>query len=154
MLRFRDGLLAETKEYLDTQLVVDVSCRGGEVFVCTQHFMGHSLIRIDGDQARVQTYTQNWHTVRTFAGRHHDLIHGGRYLDRFEKRGSEWRVAEQLVMHDSIMEQPSTVDLSRQNSGLLGQNEVALGARKPEDPPYTFLGSLPEGGYLGIPATS
>jgi hypothetical protein len=56
-------------------------------FVYTQHFMGHSLIRFEGDRARVQTYTQNWHTVRNFAGHLQDVIHGGRYLDVFEKRG-------------------------------------------------------------------
>jgi hypothetical protein len=120
--------------------------------VCTQHFMGHSLIRIDGNTARVQTYTQNWHTVRNFNGRSHDLIHGGRYLDKFEKRGTEWRVSDRLVMHDWILEQPTTVDISRQNPGLLGQDQVALSARKPDDALYTFLGGLPTGGYLGVPA--
>jgi uncharacterized protein len=35
VLRFRDGLLIETKEYLDTQLVVDVLCRGGHVAVAS-----------------------------------------------------------------------------------------------------------------------
>jgi hypothetical protein len=121
-------------------------------FVCTQHFMGHSLIRIEGSSARVQTYTQNWHTVRKFSGHAHDVIHGGRYLDKFEKRGSEWRVSDRLVMHDWIMESPSTVDVSHQNPGLLGQAELALSARKPDDPLYTFLGGLPTGGFFGQPA--
>jgi len=31
VLRFRDGKLIQTKEYLDTQLVVDVLCAGGAV---------------------------------------------------------------------------------------------------------------------------
>jgi ketosteroid isomerase-like protein len=31
ILRFRDGQLIETKEYLDTALVVDVLCGGGQV---------------------------------------------------------------------------------------------------------------------------
>lgn len=119
-------------------------------FVCTQHFMGHSLIRFEGDRARVQTYTQNWHTVRNFAGKLHDVIHGGRYLDVFEKRGDDWRVVNRLVMHDWIMERPTTVDLSHQNPGLLGQAEVAISARKPEDPLYTFLGGLRTGGFLGV----
>jgi hypothetical protein len=121
-------------------------------FVCTQHFMGHSLIRVDGNQADVQTYTQNWHTVRNFAGHTHDVIHGGRYLDKFEKRGDEWRVSNRLVMVDWIKETPNTVDLSHQNPGLLGQAEVALGARKPDDSLYKFLGQLSGDGFDRLPA--
>ena len=31
VLRFRDGLIVESKEYLDTALVIDVLCGGGQV---------------------------------------------------------------------------------------------------------------------------
>jgi enolase len=34
----------------------------------------------------------------------------------------------------------------------IGQACARAGARKPDDPLYTFLGGLPEGGFLGIPA--
>src|SRR5688572_2083819 len=67
--------------------------------VRTQHFLGGSLIRfVDSHHANVETYSQNFHTVRSDAESAYDLIQGGRYLDKMEKRGDEWRIIDRIVM--------------------------------------------------------
>ena len=100
------------------------------------------MIRINGAAARVESYSQNWHTVRDFAGRSHDIIHGGRYLDKFEKRGDDWRVIDRVVIVDWVLEKPNTVDLSKPTPGLLGCDSNPIGGWYPDDPLYSFLGSL------------
>jgi hypothetical protein len=113
--------------------------------VCTQHFMGNSLIRIEGSFARVETYTRNWHTLRNAAGDLYDIIHGGRYLDKMEKRGSEWRIIDRLVMFDFVLENPKTVDIAH---GFLGNINIPVSTRYPEDALYKFLGGLTVSGCL------
>ncbi len=108
--------------------------------VRTQHFIGNLLIRIDGDRARTEMYSRNWHTFRTAAGRLHDVIQGHRYLDKLEKRGGEWRIFDRLCITDWLMENPQSLDLTQ---GALGQEQLRLGRRAPDDPLYRFLGAIP-----------
>jgi len=117
-------------------------------FVKTQHFLGSSLIRINGTTASVETYTHNWHTAKSAAGYQHDILQGARYLDKFEKRGDEWRISDRVVVTDWIMENPRTVDFSH---GVLGQSGHVTGARYPEDPQYSHLGGFAPGGAFGAP---
>lgn len=56
--------------------------------ILTQHTLQQSNIDIDGAQAHVETYYQ-------FIARNRDeslVLAGGRYLDRFAKRDSGWRI--------------------------------------------------------------
>ena len=114
--------------------------------VCTQHFMGNSLIRIDGKFANVETYMRNWHTLQDENGQKSDLIHGGRYLDKFEKRNDEWRVIDRLVMFDFVLENPTTAEFA---DGCLGQKNIPVSTRFPDDAQYRFHGGFSVGGYLG-----
>lgn len=100
----------------------------------TMHIIGNVLMTIRGDRADVESYFYGYHRV-TIDGVKQDVIGAGRYLDRFEKRGDEWRVAERLVMTDWFRHHPDSADWS---AGLLGQR-IDLGARRPEDPSYTML---------------
>jgi SnoaL-like domain len=55
----------------------------------THHVLLQSTIDIDGGTAHSETYYQ-------FVARNRDesvVLAGGRYVDRLEKRGSEWRIA-------------------------------------------------------------
>ena len=54
---------------------------------------------LEGDTAKVETQVLSYHRV-DFGTDHHDTIIGGRYLDRFEKRDGEWRIAERTMMYD------------------------------------------------------
>ena len=71
----------------------------------------------------------------------------GRYLDRFEKRGSEWRIADRTVVYDWIDE--------RVCSGLPQEDPARFGKRKPtgarmqQDPLYPFLAAVRSAGGHG-----
>ena len=54
----------------------------------TQHALLQSTIDLAGDTAHAETYYQ-------FAARNRDgtlMLAGGRYIDRLERRGAEWRI--------------------------------------------------------------
>jgi hypothetical protein len=55
------------------------------------HLIGNILIVLDGDKAKVESYL--W-SVSVLPGENpRQVFVCGRYLDRFEKRNDEWRVA-------------------------------------------------------------
>jgi hypothetical protein len=62
----------------------------------------------------------------------------GRYCDRFEKRGEEWRVADRTVVYDWIEEQtpPNANEAER-----FGARQP-IGSSSPADPIYGLLSSL------------
>jgi SnoaL-like domain len=101
----------------------------------TMHMIGNILITIRGSRADVESYFHGYHRITMPNDRKVDVIGSGRYLDRFERRGDEWRIAERLVMTDWFREYPDSADWTQ---GLLGQR-VDLGGRYPNDPSYSLL---------------
>ena len=99
------------------------------------HMLGNILIRLDGVIARVETYF--WSVNVLTGGAIREAIVCGRYLDRFERRGDEWRIAERMVVHDWFRESPDTGDWSK---GPFGWADLALGSAAPHDSSYTWLG--------------
>lgn len=63
----------------------------------TQHFMGNMLIEVDGDRARAETYAVAYHRREDAEGNGKDDVMGIRYVDRFERRGGEWKIAHRVV---------------------------------------------------------
>jgi hypothetical protein len=60
-----------------------------------QHYITNQSIDLDGDQAHVETY---WLcVVKQLDSEAGDAL-GGRYLDRFERREGEWRIAKRVVV--------------------------------------------------------
>lgn len=117
----------------------------------SQHHTTNEIIDLDldNDLARVESYVIACHPVGPetsllFApedGKRHLRFVGGRYLDRFERRDGEWRIARRVSM----------VDWSR--ADLLGdelwdsfREELTAGGI-PDDPSFTDLGFTP--GRLG-----
>jgi hypothetical protein len=68
-------------------------------------------------------------------GGREDVIFGGRYLDRFEKRDEEWRIAQRRVLMDYFQHQPAARDL-----GAFGALPVT-GGHYPSDPLYESAAS-------------
>lgn len=77
----------------------------------TQHHVGNVLIAVDGARAHSEAYWVAHHRILAngpgeeagiFASRgiDEDLFIGGRYIDRFECRGSVWRIAHRIGVHD------------------------------------------------------
>ena len=103
----------------------------------TQHFIGNSWIQFDSPTtAQGQTYVVAVHLAATTFGAE-ELTYGARYLDRFEKRGDEWRIKERTVVVD--YSRTGTSDLHRDDS------LPCLGGRAPNDPFYRILSMTKDG---------
>jgi hypothetical protein len=60
--------------------------------VSNHHMIGNTLFEVEGDEAFGEVYFHAYHKVKSEAG-FDDLIVAGRYLDRYERRGGEWKMA-------------------------------------------------------------
>ena len=89
---------------------------GSDAIRVTQHVLGQSLIELDGAAARVETQVNSYHRVDMGEGDRDTLI-GGRYLDRLEKRGGEWRIAERTMLYDWYQDFGASIDWSQ---GVMG----------------------------------
>jgi hypothetical protein len=73
------------------------------------------LIEVDGDVARSESYLVAYHRVE-HDGREFDSLLGARYVDRFERRSGEWRIAQRSVIvdwerFDEVQDPPAGLDL-------------------------------------------
>lgn len=99
----------------------------------SQHTIGNILIRLRGDHADVESYYRGYHRVRNGA-KAVDSIQAGRYVDRFEKRDDEWRIARRKVVVDWFREYDDAGDWEK---GPAGHSEIKPGERHPADYSYT-----------------
>lgn len=90
---------------------------GSDAIANTQHVLGQSVIDLDGDGARVETQVISYHRVNMGEGERDTCI-GGRYLDRMEKRGGEWRIAARLMLYDWYQDWGQAIDWSQGVMGL------------------------------------
>ncbi|MDB5725757.1 MAG: gamma-hexachlorocyclohexane dehydrochlorinase [Novosphingobium sp.] len=97
----------------------------------TQHFICNTLMTIDGASADVESYFFGFHRINGPDGKF-DLIAGGRYADRFEKRDDEWRIIERLVITDWYRQFEDSADWSNGMLGLM----IQPGGRFPDDETY------------------
>lgn len=97
----------------------------------THHSITNTLIEIDGDRAWAETYCTALHILGP-PGAETELVVGGRYLDRLERRGEGWQITERLYVMDWNRQQPATM----QDSGGLFDTLLRRGARWPDDPLY------------------
>ncbi len=99
----------------------------------TAHRVTNVLIEFDGEMsARVESYVWAYHNMVVDGGSREDVIFGGRYLDRFEQRQNQWRIASRRLIMDYFQHFPAATSL-----GVFGSLDVN-GARYPEDPLYTY----------------
>jgi len=67
----------------------------------TGHSLSTCIIDIEGDVAYSETYCTTFHCdMRDEDGKLVDVYAAGRYLDRFERRNGEWRIAYRQVVVD------------------------------------------------------
>jgi hypothetical protein len=65
--------------------------------LATQHYVTNSTIDLDGDTAHVETY---FICSMRLDPDHEISFSGGRYVDRFERRDGEWRIAARTVISE------------------------------------------------------
>jgi hypothetical protein len=104
----------------------------------TLHAISNVMMRLDGSEARVQCYYNAIERLRRKDGTANDVTFLGRYLDRFEKRGGEWKIAHRQVMIDSWRIYADSCDWER---GIFG-TRFEPGKRGAEDPSAELFGDL------------
>lgn len=98
------------------------------------HFIGNEYVEVDGDTAYSETYFISYATI-TAQDSPATRSRGGRYLDRFERQGGEWKIARRVL-----------VDEWSRLDGLpapIAPPAGRVGLRSKDDPVYTFR---PSGG--------
>jgi hypothetical protein len=92
-----------------------------------QHIVTNHRVELHGDHADTETYFVS--VAKKFGSGTLEQV-GGRYLDLFEKRGSEWRIKDRLV----LLEWQCVGDASQMAERLSAANR---GSRDKNDPSYT-----------------
>lgn len=67
--------------------------------VVAMHFAGNVLIEVEGDIAFAESYMLAFRAYDD-SGRHFNRTRALRFVDRFERRASEWRISERVVTDD------------------------------------------------------
>jgi hypothetical protein len=75
-------------------------------FRTTMHKLGQALIEIEGDSAECETYAICHHVAAEDGRDTQDSVMGIRYLDRFERRDGEWRIARRQLRWEWIRHDP------------------------------------------------
>lgn len=70
-----------------------------------QHMIGNTLIEVEGDEAFGEVYFNAYHKVQGENG-FDDIIIAGRYLDRYEKRDGQWKMAYRSELVDWSRTEP------------------------------------------------
>lgn len=102
-----------------------------------QHHITTVNIKIDGDYAEGEIYVLAFHKVKLEQGSC-DLLIGGRYFDKYEKREGVWKYAYHAIVADwANYHNPSIVDL--EHPMLQGSY---FGKPGQADPSYEFFSLL------------
>lgn len=108
----------------------------------TQHLVSNVMIEVDGDTAHVESCLNGYHEIPADyppglntngifydrPGERYVSIVGGRYIDRFERRDGEWRIAQRAGLYDWIQV------LDYTDGGLSHSPDAALGKWGDGDP--------------------
>jgi hypothetical protein len=102
-----------------------------------QHNVTTVNFAISGDSAEGEVYMLATHTVDA-GDRDVDVIVGGRYLDKYEKRAGTWKFIERKIVTDwAHINDPSSVDLSHPIT-----KDTPRGTPDADDPSYQFFSLL------------
>lgn len=105
----------------------------------TKHSISQMLVQVDGHKAAAETYFTAFHLRPNAQGELYDEFVSGRYLDIFEKRGGEWRIAKRMRAFDYFRHFQDPCEWASSSLGVR-----RMGAHKPNDIVYTLFGELAE----------
>jgi hypothetical protein len=103
------------------------------------HMISNILIKLQGQDAAVESYFLALQTSTDQESLWQETFLCGRYVDRFECRSGEWRVADRTVVYDWLEERPRPELADPQE--LFGVRQP-VGSQAPSDPVYALLQSL------------
>ena len=101
-------------------------------FEATQHSISNALFKVDGDKANGEIYALAYH--RTHPPDAQEIVIGGRYLDRYERRNGTWKFIHRSLALDWANVRP--VDPAAYQQFAAG---AALGRPGADDPSYQEL---------------
>jgi hypothetical protein len=110
-------------------------------FEATTHAIQNALYVLDGDRAEGELYMLAYH--RTPAPDARDILIGGRYLDRYERRQGNWKIARRSLALDWCRVVPVNAEDYREFAA-----GAPLGRADADDPSYralTFFARRSEG---------
>lgn len=97
-------------------------------------------LALAGERAEGEVYIVAFHQVRD-GERHYDVLIGGRYFDKYEKRAGVWKLSHRSIVADwAWVADPSGVRL--EHPFLAGAH---VGRPGPADPSYGFFSLLQRG---------
>jgi hypothetical protein len=105
-----------------------------------QHNVTTVNLKLDGDRGEGEVYVIAFHQVRD-GDRLYDVLIGGRYFDKYEKRAGVWKFSHRSVVADwGYVADPTAVRLDHPfMTGAL------IGKPGPVDPSYGFFSKLQRG---------
>ncbi|AUW58913.1 nuclear transport factor 2 family protein [Sphingobium sp. SCG-1] len=100
-------------------------------FAQTFHSIANQWIDVTGDAAVGETYVI---AIATTADGASQILTGGRYIDRFERREGRWKFAERTFVSDWSRVEPATEQIGEGIYAAL----TLRGKRDPQDPVYAL----------------
>ena len=111
--------------------------KGMTAFDRTMHFIGNLIVEVDGDVARAESYLVAYHHLLQSSSKpERDYVVGLRYVDDFERRNGEWRIATRICVFEWSRIDPVAPGGSRPSL------DAALG--QPDASDLVFAASLSE----------
>jgi hypothetical protein len=116
----------------------------------TTHFLGQHLIEVDGDAARSEVYFLAYTRAEDPDGVDWDQLSAGRYLDRWERRDGEFKIAARTVVYDWLRTDPARTpwpgpdhDVPKMYFGGAPLDAAAstFGVPGPDDASYALFGA-------------
>ena len=102
-------------------------------FKLTQHSVSNISIDFRGDDALVESYVTAYHFM--MGGSETEMTYIGRYLDKMQRRNSNWKINHRTICMDWNQNVPTTA----QWDGDLFGNIKVRGTHETDDPLYGFL---------------
>jgi hypothetical protein len=93
------GVVLPFREAIGTLKAARSGGRSPPSKTTSMHNICNVLIEVDGDIARCESYVIVIVRIAQDGG-DIDWMHAGRYVDRFERRNGEWRIAYRTVVYD------------------------------------------------------
>lgn len=103
----------------------------------TQHLITNVLVDVAGDFARGESYFLAQHSVPAEGDTENFVTVAGRYLDRFERRDGEWRIAHRSAVYDWSNSASSSEIWDRAKSSV-----QSFGKRGQADASYAHFAQL------------
>ncbi len=132
---FAEYIIREIQEWFEvtTHAICNVHMEiDGDVACTESYLLAYHIVRPDRmDDIFGSTYMQQFNIAPEQRGRHL-YIFGGRYVDRLERRGGEWRIARRQVVMDWNENVPSTLILDEGINASL----TLRGSRSRQDPVF------------------